>query len=161
MKKQKSVKKLLKKNGLSNFDNYSPIIGYNSGISNVVLIYNDLSSNTYYQITSNPTGLTQLFINATPSAITWESGGTLSTQQISVVNNYGINVISNCVFVSSNINVVSVNTTGLITEVGAGTTTIIVKYQDPTYDTLVLTDKGMIPVAEISNENILPFTRKG
>jgi hypothetical protein len=140
MKKQKSVKKLFKKNGLTNYDNYSPVAGYNSGTTNYVVIYIDLSNNNFYQIASNPTGVTQLLINATPSAITWTSGGS-STQQITVVDNLGHNVISNCVFITSNANLATVSDSGLITNgLIAGNVVITVTYKDPTYDLLVLTD---------------------
>lgn len=144
MKKQKLVKKLLKKNGLTNFNYYRPIIGYNSG-SSCIVMYTDLSSNTIYQASLNPTGSTQVYINATPSAITWTSGGTL-TQQISVIDNYGTNVISNCVFKSSDDTIASVNSTGLITEVATGVSTITVTYINPTTK-LKLIDTILVQIA--------------
>ena len=140
MKQEKKVKSVFKKNGLTTYNNYKPIGGYNSGATNCVVIYNDLSASTYYAIANNPTGKTQLIVDATPSGISWTLTG-VSTQQISVVNSYGTNVITNCAFASSKTDVASVNITGLITKgASTGTTSITVSYQDANYKLLVLSD---------------------
>lgn len=74
-------------------------------------------------------------ITVTPSATTVHSTG---TQQITVVNQDGTNVVPECLFVSSTPAVATVSSTGLITSVITGTTTITVTHNDgPTGSTLV------------------------
>lgn len=75
-------------------------------------------------------------ITVTPSSFIDYSGGT--KQISSIVNQDGVNVFSECTFSSLNTSIATVNSTGLITLIHTGTTTIVTTHADgPTGGTSV------------------------
>lgn len=105
-----------------------------------------LGSDLYFHYTKNTSGHWKLSGNtaALASGIIFEDSVTTSivvtpstyidysgyTNQLNVVNQDGVDVITECIFASANTGIVTVNNSGLITIINTGVTTITVTHND-------------------------------
>jgi len=128
------IKKLMNDSFYSNHENFSGVTSVDSLTTDLYFHFTDklsdkwkLSGNTAARVSGlilEDSYTTSIVV--TPSSITGSTGG---SQQLSVVNQTALNVISECAF-SATSSKVTITTGGLISFVATGVTSVTVRHSD-------------------------------
>lgn len=149
MKKQKDVKGVLYANNLTQYQDYKIEYGSVSGDTNYIFYTNTVSGGTF-QVSFDPTGITELTITADITGLTWNSGET-NTYSLTVLDVDSNDITSNCTYTSSDLTVASVSASGEISQNPIATTgetcTITISYNDTVIDGLVLDTTVLVTIS--------------